>query len=154
MKPSQKTTTNKPAFLARKISPTISNNKQTLAPLILLWLQIHSLTSAKQHIKRSFNNCLEYQFDLQKTISFLFNLVQKHWMRSATFFKSAFWCRLITCVQPSYWATTNRRTKLPRLHASNQLLRLWESSFWSTASEKLLTYCKVSWWDLINRSSE
>ena len=36
MKPSQKLATNKPVCLAHKISPTIGNNKQTLAPLILL----------------------------------------------------------------------------------------------------------------------
>ena len=56
MKPLQKLATNKPACLAHKISPTISNNKQTLAPLTLLCLQIHSLTLVKQHILPSFNN--------------------------------------------------------------------------------------------------
>ena len=35
MKPSQKLATNEPGHLAHKISPTISYNKQTIAPLTL-----------------------------------------------------------------------------------------------------------------------
>ena len=78
MESQQKLATNKPACLAHKISLTSRNNKQTVAPLTVLCLQIHLITSVKQHIYRSFYNCQVYPFNLQKTISLLFNSMQKY----------------------------------------------------------------------------
>ena len=77
MKLKQKLATNKPAILAHKYRLTSSNTKQTLALLNLHCFQIHFITSVKQHIYRSFNTCLVYPFNLQKTESLLLNLLQK-----------------------------------------------------------------------------